>query len=207
MSKKDYKKSITYNKIQDMIGKTYGYLTVLGFSKVIEKPIYDKRIGKSTLNKFYYLNCKCICEKIIDVTFYAINKTTFSCGCINGSDKRKKYDPIEANAREAYRFYSINKPGNLSFDQFKKISALPCYYCNAPPSNITRGSSKAGLRYNNPFIYSGLDRLDNSRPHDYDNCVPACFNCNYAKSDMTEKDFIEWIKRVYLFQNKGKYEI
>jgi len=198
MTKKTLEKSITYNKIPDMVGKTFGYLTVLGFSHVSQSTVFDKRYNKSYLQKQYWLRCECICGKEVNVTFYALGRTTGSCGCVNGADKRRKYqDPLEANAREAFYFYSKNNSGDLTFEQFRELSSKSCVYCGCPPSNITRGSTKRGFRFNNPFIYSGLDRIDSNKPHNFDNCVPCCYFCNLSKSNRSEKEFLKWINDVY----------
>lgn len=117
--------------------------------------------------------------------------------CINGAVKRRKYqDPVEANARSIYRFYVKNNPGNITFEQFFKLASEPCHYCGSAPSNVSRGTSKKGFRYDNPFIYSGLDRIDSNSPHDYENCVPCCITCNYAKSDKTINEFKAWIDQL-----------
>ena len=38
--------------------------------------------------------------------------------------------------------------------------------------------------------------MDNSKGYSLDNIVPCCKICNRAKSDLTYKDFIEWIRRL-----------
>lgn len=201
MSKERYSKVLN-EIIPQMIDKIFGYLKVIKYSRTEIKEVLDNRYNKLYPQKFYYLICDCICGKQVEVLYGALNRTTFSCGCVNGGDKRRKYsDPLEANAREAYLFYSKNKPGNLSFEQFLELSQLPCYYCGKLPSNITRGSTKRGFRYDNPFIYSGLDRVDNSKPHSYDNCVPCCDVCNGAKSDLSKQEFLDWIEKVYQNQS------
>jgi hypothetical protein len=47
------------------------------------------------------------------------------------------------------------------------------------------------------FVYNGLDRVDNLKPHIEDNIVPCCHQCNQAKSKFTQKQFYSWIKLIY----------
>ena len=91
------------------------------------------------------------------------------------------------------------------------MSQQPCFWCGALPNNKCTGSGKAStsngiseswrkIKIENPFIYNGLDRLDNSRDHSEDNIVPCCADCNLARMDRTIEEFKEWIKRIYHFQ-------
>lgn len=203
---KDIKDSITYNKILNLVGETVKYLTVLGFSHTSEKVVSDKRVKSGYYTQtIYWVKCKCICGEETVINFYSLGRTTGSCGCVNGADSRRKYnDPLEANAIEAFKFYSKNKPGNLTFEQFLELAKKNCHYCGSPPSNITRGSTKKGFRYDNPFIYSGLDRIDSLKPHDYENCVPCCYYCNVAKSDRTVEEFMMWIEKIYTLRKENE---
>jgi len=204
MTQIHYSKSKVFNRIPDMVGKIYGYLTVLGLSHITEKMVYDKRTQHKHPNKFYHLKCKCVCGKETIVEFQTLGRNTRSCGCDNGGRTRRKYtsNPVEGNARDIYKFYRTNNPGDLSFEQFLELSSLSCNYCGSSPSNISRGTHKQGYRYDAPFIYSGLDRVDSQKPHDYNNCVPCCYTCNLAKSNKSEEDFLNWIDRAYTYQHK-----
>lgn len=46
------------------------------------------------------------------------------------------------------------------------------------------------------FIYSGMDRFDNTKPHTIENCVPCCKICNWSKRDREIKDFYNWLKNI-----------
>ena len=44
--------------------------------------------------------------------------------------------------------------------------------------------------------YSGIDRIDSSVGYEPNNVVSCCKICNYAKSNLTKDDFINWAIRV-----------
>lgn len=185
---------------KNLIGKVFNKLTVLDrvnwFSKTGRK---EKR----------WL-CECSCEnktKITVNTYDLINGETKSCGCYKIDIMRKrvpelikkriKYTPKEASAIDYFkRRYS---DGNLLFKDFLELSQQNCFYCNAIPNNHYRLVTKTSSQYykdNCEFTYNGLDRIDPEQPHNINNVVPCCYQCNWAKSNLKLEDFIEWIKRL-----------
>ena len=47
---------------------------------------------------------------------------------------------------------------------------------------------------------TGLDRVDNNLPHDYNNNIVSCCKyCNMAKGNLTLKEFDEWVRRLAIF--------
>jgi 5-methylcytosine-specific restriction endonuclease McrA len=93
-----------------------------------------------------------------------------------------------------YRTAAIRRdiPFDLSMDDFRQLTTRQCFYCGARPSNVkrhTRGSYGA-------YIYSGVDRADNSLGYQPENCRPCCRDCNIAKSDLSEDEFLSWALRV-----------
>ena len=53
-------------------------------------------------------------------------------------------------------------------------------------TNLKRQPSDGGLNY------SGIDRIDSLKDYTIENTVPCCKICNYAKSNLTLKQFQEW---------------
>jgi hypothetical protein len=53
--------------------------------------------------------------------------------------------------------------------------------------------------FNGVYVYSGLDRVDNTVGYTLDNVVPACKACNHAKVDMSYAEFTAWIARLATF--------
>lgn len=81
----------------------------------------------------------------------------------------------------------------ITFEEWKILSKLPCHYCGLPPSNHIKG----GYGRNGGYTYSGLDRVDNGVGYVSANVVPCCKLCNQAKSTLSIDDFKAWICRVY----------
>lgn len=130
--------------------------------------------------------CKCICGK--EVLRYANDlkrNRTMSCGCKHGN---RKHSPVLSSA--AAIFQSNYSDGDLTLEQFFEISQKKCYYCGSDPSNSHKSRSGSN------FIYNGLDRINSSLPHLYDNCVPSCKLCNVMKWNLTTDNFINHIKRI-----------
>lgn len=95
--------------------------------------------------------------------------------------------------------YDDYNDGILSLKQFYQLATSNCYYCRMVPSNkrkIYCKKSSIEAKENCTFIYNGLDRVDNNLPHNYDNVVPCCKYCNTAKSQLSLKDFNNWIIRL-----------
>lgn len=98
-----------------------------------------------------------------------------------------------------YKYGAIKR--GLSFeitrDYFNKIVGISCYYCGNEV-----GTTKKCRKH--IFNTNGIDRLDNSLGYTEDNCVPCCSTCNLAKNDMSEKEFYEWVNRIYWYSIGGK---
>jgi hypothetical protein len=194
----------------DLIGQQFGRLTIISLAS----PIKDDD-GK---NRTAYL-CSCACGTELIVSRHQLQgkNGNKSCGClkVEASSKaglsKRIHEPKIATARVIFK--NGYDDGNLSFEQFYELSQQLCFYCGIPPATIYnkyihRGDSKVS-KYaieNGDFIYNGLDRVDNSLPHDFDNVVPCCPNCNWAKSNYSQDTFYKWICAVYENWAK-KYDI
>ena len=73
----------------------------------------------------------------------------------------------------------------LTKEQFETISNKNCYYCGKESPN-------------------GIDRVDSSKGYSLSNCVPACKHCNYAKGNLSQELFDEWVSRLINYQIKEK---
>lgn len=89
---------------------------------------------------------------------------------------RRRLNNYEHNSKRK------NQSFNFSPEEFRKFYEAACAYCGAKPAG-------------------GIDRRDNSLGYVDGNCVPACAQCNYAKRNMPEADFLSWIAR--LAANQG----
>lgn len=162
--------------------------------------------------------CQCDCgnQKIVKSEELKGGGTK-SCGCLN-NEKRKerapklyaplvKYHPSETSARRVW--LKRYNEGDISFDDFMRISQMNCHYCGVAPNNLTNAAmedkkSSQSAKDNGDFIYNGLDRIDSSLPHTLDNVVPCCKWCNYAKRERTTAEFDAWIEQVYRMLQKRK---
>lgn len=185
-------------KKENLLGQVFGRLTVIGKADPIGK---RKRAA-------WLCRCECGVEKVVKADALKAGHTQ-SCGCLN-DEKRKeraaglwaplvKYHPSETSARRVWK--KRYSDGNLSFEDFMKLTQMDCNYCGAEPNNIANAASedKKSSQYakeNGDFKYNGLDRIDSSKPHDLENVVPCCFPCNIAKHDMTADQFKSWIIKV-----------
>jgi hypothetical protein len=159
----------------DYTDRRYGKLVAISYT------------GKRQNNKkrIWLFQCDCgnTCEKPIEK---AIKLWVKSCGCLKSTRT-----PIRSLQHSVY--YECYADGTLTEEQFITLASLPCAYCLAPPSNTRFHRNHKDVS----FTYSGADRIDNTRPHDFDNVVPCCFECNDMKSDYTMKEFFNKITKIY----------
>lgn len=68
----------------------------------------------------------------------------------------------------------------LSPEDFVTLISLSCHYCGRPPSNRDRKR-----------VYTGIDRVDNTKGYEAGNVVPCCRECNMIKGDrLTESEML-----------------
>ena len=183
-------------KIIDLTGEKFGRLIVI-------KRNYPN--GKYGHLKWL---CKCDCgEERIVWGNNLIRGNTKSCGCLykeTSPKNRKNLPPGIANMRTIISGYkdSARIRGydyKLTEEQFKELTQKGCYYCGAKPNNVTNYK-----KYNENYIYNGLDRVDNNKGYEIGNVVPCCKFCNQAKSNFTLQEFKGWVERVYVKLIKGQ---
>src|SRR5208337_525608 len=103
------------------------------------------------------------------------------CSDMNGGPKKPPflwlYNKVKYEAKKGHRTFT------LTFAQFLKFTKRDCFYCGA---EITwrPHASRLGRNYN-------LDRKDNARGYEKNNCVTCCGRCNRAKS--YHFTFKEWV--------------
>jgi hypothetical protein len=99
--------------------------------------------------------------------------------------ERKRNYKLERykNIKSVYREYisRASKKGreiSINFETFVELITSPCYYC--------------GYDKENEVI--GIDRRDNARGYEDENCVPCCETCNMMKSFYQPDFFIDKCK-------------
>lgn len=146
--------------------------------------------------------CSCDCGNEVWVYRQDLKSGhTKSCGCYRIDKMRQK--PGEAGFKQLLYTYKNgakirNLEFNLSDECFELLTKGNCFYCGEPPSCKTRNYSK--ISEHSVYTYNGIDRVDNSIGYIEQNCVTACGICNIAKKDTNYKDFLDWVKKVYQFQ-------
>ena len=145
--------------------------------------------------------CLCDCGKEKLVTSNYLNRyphtKNISCGC-GRFYKWNNNERGTINSAWAQFKCQAKKRGlkmTITFEQWLNLSQRPCHYCGVERSNTHKRISKLGV----DFLYNGIDRKDSAKGYVFKNCVTCCRTCNMAKRLMDEKEFIEWVDRVYSY--------
>jgi hypothetical protein len=176
--------------IKNLVDKKFGKLTVLK---------YDGRLNNRTM---WLCQCECGNKKSICGDYLQQNKTK-SCGCITKAINpalNKLYHSYRRGAKIRNLEFSIDK------DFLAWITKQNCIYCNINPSNICKPPSWARPE-TQPWIYNGIDRVDNTIGYISSNCVPCCSDCNTAKMTMNTEYFLRWLSRIVKSYNQNNKKV
>ncbi len=190
---------------EKLVGTKFGKLIVIGEYKSGTK---SPRTSPTILCK-----CECGVEKRFDVNNLQAGKTK-SCGCFrkenssemgknfgkSGGLKQRKYIPIESSARDLFQKYLKRNPGNLTFEEFYKLTQLKCYHCGNTPHQIYLIKNATSDDKTSQFVYNGLDRVDTKRGYDKDNVVPCCGTCNFMRHKLSLSEFYKHIAKIVKYQ-------
>lgn len=99
------------------------------------------------------------------------------------------YQIYSKTPKGSYNFYCHGSKRRgiefgITFEKFLTFWQKPCNYCGVEILTI------------------GLDRVDSSKGYIIDNIVSCCKTCNFAKSDLSESEFMEYLMRVHSFIEK-----
>jgi 5-methylcytosine-specific restriction endonuclease McrA len=176
--------------IKDLTGKRFGKLVVLHMTNV--------RQGYTVV---WAVKCDCGTPFILATARHL--QRINDCGCGRGKPGTNGYkgnayaQPSEDVARRnLYATYRSNatrrgKEFNLSRDEFDALTTSLCHYCGTEPSQVNKAYKI------HECLYSGIDRVDSSKGYITGNCVPCCGQCNKAKGEYSEADFLDWLRRAY----------
>ncbi len=178
----------------DLSNQKFTSLTVI-------KQAATKRFGQREFTRW---KCKCACGKMTIVNTRNLRAgTTRSCGCRIGTvlpGDELAFNRLYSHYRNSSRI--DNRIFNLTKKDFRALTSSSCYYCGTLPSQIIKPNVKH--LYALPYIYNGIDRINTNNGYEINNCCSCCKNCNRAKSNMPEKEFWKWIKRI-VFHNKDTF--
>jgi hypothetical protein len=178
------------------IGSVYGDLTIKEFIRKVDTRLYFKCL----------CTCGNFCEKSMD---YLKTAKIPSCGC-KTSQQLSHRRGIPAHNRISntslkslfirYKKGALDRGYcfSLSIEEFSIITKQNCYYCASPPSKTYPSKIYKGLKDPDRFyVYNGIDRLDPAKGYTIENSRACCSDCNYAKSDLTEEQFLDLIEKIY----------
>ena len=190
------------------------------------KDLTNKKFGKLTVIKKYTHRdnsrailwvCQCVCGKIKNIRGTSLTSgVSKSCGCGNKGKtwkwspekirskpekekkvrKRNVYNGFEKSVLKRYekRAKRKNLDWALTTEQAMKLFKNNCHYCGEKPSSIAT-TKTCSLE----FVYNGIDRMNNSEGYTLNNCVSCCKHCNTAKNTFNKKEYINFIKSVYIY--------
>jgi hypothetical protein len=148
-----------------------------------------------------FWRCVCDCGNMFTTHSGSLRSgNTKSCGCLAREVKDQTRKPDNGSELTAvilgYKRHAYGRgfDWGLQREQVRLIIGQPCHYCGAKPSN-----KKSTKNSKTPFMYSGIDRLDNLAGYSPANVVPCCATCNRAKGTLTVQDFSAWVKRINAF--------
>ncbi len=157
-------------RIQFTQGQRFGNLTVV-------------QVHPGGPNRPRSVECMCDCGQTYFVASVRLNRGEVQ-RCFQCAPWRRTSEEI-AFRRRLHNYQSSAQRKNLCFNftetQFRKFYDGACNYCGSSPAK-------------------GIDRRDNSIGYTQNNSVPCCSTCNYAKRDMSERDFLSWVSRIAIKQ-------
>lgn len=95
---------------------------------------------------------------------------------------------MNANFNHLFRSYKRGaEKRNLSFElteeDFAWFTKQSCVYCGEPPHQVYVRDNDYRHK---PYLYTGIDRVDNGRGYERTNVVPCCRYCNMMKSNRSK---------------------
>lgn len=181
------------NKVIIKAGDRYGRLI---FVKETKQPC--GQVGKHRCGLF-----KCDCGRSVETRLNTVRiGHTRSCGCLHTEavakiGKDNKLPVGQASKNALYGRYKRDAEKrklcfNLTIKQFEYLTKLNCHYCGQLPA------AKYQNKYcNGPYIYNGIDRLDNRVGYVVDNSIPCCWICNKMKGTLTGPEFYTQVHKIY----------
>lgn len=148
-------------------------------------------------NRKYLVRCSGCGEESLKWS-NSIQKLVYGCKkCYDESMRRSDQRPAQTRAFLALRNNARVRglAVDISLEQYVDIASQNCIYCGSEPTVKTPPKSWQPVTYLN-----GIDRIDNNIGYTIENCAPCCAQCNWAKKNLTQEEFILWAKRVATFK-------
>lgn len=171
--------------IENLVGQKFGRWTLIRFA------------GRWEGRPDQHWECECDCGtlRIVRLGGLKIGHSR-SCGCWANELRRDKLTlpDGEASFNVLFKRYKAHaeKRGllfNLNRGEFEKLTKQDCHYCGIKPGHVITGKST-------PYVYNGIDRVDNSRGYNSDNVVSCCGPCNKMKWTTPVDEFLDRVHRI-----------
>jgi hypothetical protein len=112
--------------------------------------------------------------------------------------RRGYEDPTEASFNHLLRNYkqAARKRKHvfaLTRKQFRRLTKLPCHYCSVAARQQHNRNDHPNRQ---PYLFNGLDRIDNSVGYTITNVIPCCTICNMLRGSLTYHEFIKRISLI-----------
>ncbi len=173
-------------------GDRYNYLTILSPA--------PKSASKSAGQEWLV---RCDCGNEVQVLGKDIRKTNQpkqtcgkkGCPVRQAILRERLWNPKKvadgSKSRSVYNLYKNQSPGrgvlfNLTEEEFERLILAICFYCEKPPS----------IKTNLSLTRNGIDRVDNKRGYELDNCVTCCFKCNKMKGSLSIDSFLSQVDKI-----------
>jgi len=175
------------SRFMNLEGQVFGSLLVL----------HEDVNAKTHRTKFL---CQCVCggNRLVEGTKLKNGRVQKCLLCAKSVDRSSKYRLPDGQAliNRAFASYQHNaRTKGLAFNLPKEIAlelfARDCFYCGSPPSNTLTHPKHRGS-----FTYNGIDRLDNSKGYEPENCVTSCQICNFMKNSWHVDAFLTIVHRI-----------
>lgn len=162
-------------KFIDRTGERFGKLVVV------------KRLPNDANQQAMWL-CHCDCGT--DKPYRASNlrsRTSMSCGCSHLKNPLEwLYNRLKSQSEHRRLEF------RLTYQEFLEFANITnCHYCGSPvvwERNPIR-KRPYSQKYN-------LDRIDNEKGYEKENCVVCCTVCNYMKGQLSETAFLTQCQRI-----------
>lgn len=170
---------------EDLIGKTFGHLTVFGVH------------GKTSRGQYIW-KCKCDCGNQKNIRGYHLKgKRIRSCGCLKRETVNIKWSGFGKIARWVWNKYRIGAIRrdirfDLTSEDMWNIAVsqdLKCALTNEPLIFVSNQTLQSNSN-------ASLDRIDSSDGYVKGNVQWVTKNVNFAKQSMSQEEFIQMCKAV-----------
>lgn len=147
----------------------------------------------------WWVRCSCG-KRVVKKSHYLVRGATTSCGCERNAFKRKGAKTTENISYKTHKKRAYKKKFKpLTREEWGAIVFKPCHYCNGFDIRGYRTDvSMTDKVFETMKVkLNGVDRVDNSKGYEFDNCVPCRLRCNVAKGVMSQDEFYSHIEKIY----------